>query len=178
MSKWVYASDDVLTVDLPFPIPDSADVNTQAGSFDVRRYHNNATFCYSQRKKLDTRWADKIAVRSPKEQVMSWTLETMSHVIPERREYYNGVAIYQHPTDQWFKGGRVGDFYSLRDATLKEFHKRRFEANWHPNVRIWKKKEQIKLYDENQNKTKALTTAKQTWKEMTRKRRRIIKKHF
>lgn len=177
MSLTTFIPDDVLLYNLPFPIPDAADVNTQVGSFDVKRYHPDANFCYSNKTKLNQKWQKHPnAVASQKELALRMVHHNMSWVSPDRNEYFGDVNLWQHPLDPrlpqhlWCE-----DFYALREVLLQEYHKRRFASGWHPNVRVWNKKEEMNKHQQINYKSIYLARAKQDWVEMRQKRNYYLK---
>jgi len=182
--------DTILTVNLPHPIPDMADVNTHAGSFDIKRYSPDAFFCYARpNAMLDTSWPAR-STKDPKITVLEIVHQHMtSKTDPpkDEQEYFGGIPLWFDQYDAvtipdnqdwearlWWNG-KEKSFYNLRGILLQDYHRRRFSAGWHPNVRIWDPKKEVKLLDQINMKAKSLSKAKKEWKEMTKKRHQRLK---
>jgi hypothetical protein len=177
MSLTTFIPDDVLLCNLPFPLPDTTDVNTQVGSFNVKRYHPDANFCYSNKTKLNQKWQKHPdAAAGQKELALRMAHHNMSWVSPDRNEYFGDVNLWQHPVDARLPPQLCdGDFYALREVLLQEYHKRRFASGWHPNVRIWNKREELDKVQQINYKSIDLALAKQAWYEIRQKRKHYLK---
>lgn len=152
--------EDALFYNLPCPIPH----HHLVGKLDINTLVPTATFCYTKDVntcQLDSTWVNRTRI-GKKENALRLVHDSLartclpgnesiySFYLPTNEERWNGILIWEDCPDATFQirmGHPDNPFYNLQHVLLEKFHQRRFEAGWHPQVRIWNKKKQIKNFE-------------------------------
>lgn len=186
-----------LNLNLPYPVPDGSNPFTEVGRFDVRILTPDAVYCYAgPNAQLDPNWEERSKPNST-DQVLQIVQQNLCNLPEERRKYFGGAILYTDDLAEYYENSAKyrgmlpslqhlyernnshsshAPFYALRTVLLQSFHQKRFAAGWHPNVRIWNRKEELTKFDQNNLKIKEARKAKKEMdKERRRARRRVTK---
>lgn len=170
-------SRNTLFLNLPCPIP-----STRQYRFPITDVFPDCHFCYTSKnvtpESLDDTWVNRSLPMEQSEQTMRIILETttVTNACPvfndnQERWTIGNLPLFQRPCDAivgkpWSTTNEW--WYNLQQIVAQQFQKRRFHAGWHPQVRVWDKKKESKLFDKINEKMKKTKRTPIIFKKLTK----------